>query len=717
MAEIDLVFLWHMHQPFYGDPVAGFYSMPWVRLHGLKGYYDLPLLLKQFPEIGFNINLTPSLLKQLRDYTELNIYDEYYHLSAKPSSELTPSEKIFLLRNFFLCRKDTMITPHRGYQRLLAKRGTQPGIDLERAALDFSSQEFTDLQTWFNLTWFGFKAREQYPELEELQIKDAQFSEQDKNRLLEIQREILARLLPLYRELWTQGRLEISTTPFYHPILPLLCDTEIAREASPGMTLPSRFSWPQDALAQVKSGLDYAEQTLQKRPEGMWPGENAVSDQALRIMAENGVKWANTDEQLLKKTRPGKNRAELVYHPCRFQDTALQVVFRDQEISDIISFNYSQLEPETAVADFLRRIDAIKKQLDRLGKPRGLVLIALDGENPWEAFPESGKEFLNLLFAKLAAEPGVKTSNLAQALKNYEPEPLYHLAPGTWIKGSFEIWIGHPEENQAWDYLNLVRRDAEENFKTASGPALELAKSELYAAEGSDWFWWYGDDFYSEIDTEFDNIFRTHLKNVYLALGKTPPLLLEEPVKFDHPVKLAQKPLGFISPIIDGRESSFYEWQDAGNFDVLKVLRGYYSQEPHFSKIFFGFDSLNLYLRLDPHRPEEVKDQLTVEIRFEKPWKVQIQFPYNLEAESHPKFRVILCQGKEECVFENDSIRKNKLFELAIPFSDLGFQASQEAWFRVYINKDDRQLARYPRDGLISFTIPGPDFESRMWNV
>lgn len=717
MAEIDLVFLWHMHQPFYGDPVAGFYPMPWVRLHGLKGYYDMPLLLEQFPQISFNINLTPSLLKQLRDYTELNIYDEYHQLSLKPAAELTPSEKIFLLRNFFLCRADTMILPHQGFQRLLAKRGTQPGTDLERAASDFSNQEFTDLQTWFNLTWFGFKARERFPELKELLRKGAGFSEDEKKRVLEIQRQILDGLLPLYRQLYSQGRLEISTTPFYHPILPLLCDTGVAYEASPGISLPSRFSWPQDAFDQVKSGLDYAEQSLGKRPEGMWPAENAVSDQALRIIAENGVKWANTDEQLLKKTRPGKNRAELVYHPYRFQDTDLKLVFRDQEISDIISFNYSQLDAETAVADFIRRLDAIKKQLDRLGRARGLVLIALDGENPWESFPESGREFLNLLFEKLAAEPGVKTTNLAQALKNYEPEPLYHLAPGTWIKGNFEIWIGHPEENQAWEYLNLVRRDAEEMFKSAQGPALELAKNELYAAEGSDWFWWYGDDFYSEIDTEFDNIFRTHLKNVYLALGKAPPLLLEEPVKFDHPVKLTQKPLGFISPIIDGRESNFYEWQDAGFFDVLKVLQGYYSQEPHFSKIYFGCDSLNLFLRLDPNRPEQIREQLTVEIRFEKPFVVQIKFPYNLEKEPHQKFSVRLCRSGEECVFENDSIRKNRIFELAIPFADLGFQAGQQAWFRVYVCKDDRELARYPRDGLVSFTIPGPDFESRMWNV
>jgi len=317
----------------------------------------------------------------------------------------------------------------------------------------------------------------------------------------------------------------------------------------------------------------------------------------------------------------------------------------------------------------------------------------------------------------LTKEPGIRVQTISKALEAHKAEQLNHLSPGTWIEGNFEIWIGASEENQAWDYLGQVRKDAEGLFKNASAPELELAKSELFAAEGSDWFWWYGDDFFSEIDTEFDNIFRTHLKNVYLALGKRHPIFLEEPVKFDHPVKLTAKPAGFISPIIDGRETSFYEWQDAGYYDVLKLRSGYYSQEPHFSRIYFGFDSNNLYLRLDPYRPEDIKDDLIVEIRFEKPELVQIKFPYQLEREEHQKFSVIVCQDRAECSFENDHIRKSKIFELAIPFSDLGFRPGQEAWFRIYVNTNGRPLDRYPRDGLISFAVPDQDFETRMWNV
>jgi len=717
MAEIDLVFLWHMHQPYYGDPVAGKYTMPWVRLHGIKGYYDMPLLLKEFPEVGFSINLTPSLMRQLREYVEKNIYDEFYDLSVKPASYLTTSEKIFLLRNFFLCRKDTMIMNYAPYQRLFFARGTRPGVDLERAATDFSVQEFLDLQVWFNLTWFGFKASEEYPEIQELRHKGSRFTEADKLHVLQLHKEILAKLIPLYKELWAGGQLEVTTTPFYHPILPLLCDSDIAREASPQMTLPPRFSHLADAHRQVKTGLEYMEETFGRRPVGMWPGENAVSDEALRIIAQNGVTWVNTDEQLLRKTRPNKSRSELIYAPYSFQDTQLKVAFRDQEISDIIGFNYSRLESEVSVADFMRRMDIIKKQAEKLGRSRALVVIALDGENPWESFPESGRDFLRALLGRLSSEPDIQVSTMSQALERYAPEKLEHLAPGSWIKGNFEIWIGGAEENKAWDYLGQVRKDFEEFSQTSSGAKIETARNELMAAEGSDWFWWYGDDFYSEIDTEFDNLFRMHLKNVYLALDKRPRLFLEDPVKFDHPVKLTTSPAGFISPIIDGRENNFYEWHDAGSFDVLRFWGGYYSQEPHFSKIYFGFDAVTLYLRLDPHHPEEIKEDLDVEIRFEKPRIVQLQFPYKLEKQATQKYKAIVCRDKEDCIFESDAIRKVTVFELAAPFADLGFASGEEVLFRVYLYSSGRAVTRYPMDGLIGFTVPDRNFEIRMWNV
>jgi len=717
MTEIDLAFLWHMHQPYYPDPLSGVYPMPWVRLHGIKGYYDMPSLLREFPEIKYTINLTPSLIYQLKEYLDKGVRDKYFLLSAKRASDLTQVEKVFLLKNFFLCRKETMIQPNLGYLRLLNKRGTRPGIDMEKASKEFSDQEFLDLQCWFNLAWFGFSALKEYPELNELKRKARNFSEDDKMYLLKLQMEILSKLIPLYQDLWNQGKLEISTTPFYHPILPLLIDTEIAREALPGVNLPPRFSWPEDARGQLKTGLDFMEQVFSRKPIGLWPSENAVSDDALKIIAETGLQWTNTCEQLLKKTKKGRARPDLVYHPYQFQESELKIVFRDQELSDLISFNYSQLEPEVSVTDFTRRLDGIRMQVEKLGKNRAFVLVALDGENPWESFPQSGYRFLSLLFQELSRKPEVHLTTVSEALKNYYPEKLEHLSPGTWIKGDFDIWIGAMEENKAWDYLGRVRKDAEQMFKTADPDAKRIAQSELFAAEGSDWFWWYGDDFYSDLDTEYDEIFRTHLRNVYLALGKIPPLFLEEPVKFDHPVRLTCQPVGFISPIIDGRESSFYEWQEAGCFDVLKVSGIRSTEDPIFSKIHFGFDLNHLYLRLDPHQPVNNNEDFFIEIHFEKPHPRRISFPYHLEKNPTQSFMLAQPGEWEEIALEKNSIRKDKIFELAVAFSELGFAPGDEIQFQVYVLLAGNVIATYPRDGLISLKVPDKDFESRMWTI
>ncbi len=717
MAELDLAFLWHMHQPYYPDPLAKVYPMPWVRLHGVKGYYDMAALLKEYPHAKYTINLTPSLMRQLKEYVDLGIQDEYWKLSVKKASELSMLEKIFLLKNFFLCRRETMIQPYPRYLRLLNKRGTRAGINLERSARDFSSADFLDLQVWFNLAWFGFTALKEYPELRELQNKGRDFREEDKIYILNLQLEIMKKLIPLYRELWNAGKLEISTTPFYHPILPLLCDSDIAREASPWIKLPPRFSHPEDANLQIKTGLEYLESCLGRRPVGMWPSENAVSDQALRILAENGVSWANTDEMLLRKIRPTRPRSELVYRPYAFQDTALKLVFRDQELSDLISFNYSKLEAPVAVADFSRRLDGIRKQAERTGRPRALVLVALDGENPWESFPESGHKFLSALCEELAKKDGCSMATVSEAISAHSPERLDHIAPGTWINGDFEVWIGGSEENQAWGYLGKVREELDPLLKTADAEARDAALSELFAAEGSDWFWWYGDTFYTDLDTEFDELFRTHLRNAYLALGRIPPLFLEESVKHDHPVRLTAPPVEFISPILDGRESSFYEWQGAGCFDVMKVTSTRYTEDPYFSKIFFGFDLDHLYLRLDPHRPELVTEDLKIEIHFEKPSPCRISFPYHLEKSPAQKYVLAKPGDWEELTLEKNTIHKEKVYELAALFSELGFAPGAEVWFQVHVLLGEQLLAWYPRDGLISFKVPDKDFESRMWTI
>ncbi len=716
MAVIDLVFLWHMHQPYYSNPIAKTYPMPWVRLHGVKGYYDIPLLLEEFPQLKMVVNLTPSLVKQIKEYSEENIIDDFFRLSQKPAEELNDIERIFLLKNFFLLKKETMIQPYPEYLRLLYKRGTRPIVDFGKKAKEFSAQELRDLQVWFNLAWFGFKAQKRFPEITELRKKGKDFSEEEKNHILELQKIILKELIDIYSRLQKEKRLELSTSPFYHPILPLLCDTEIARRASPEIKLPSRFAYPQDAKEQIQKGFLYIEKNLGSRPIGMWPSEASVSEQVLEICAEEKITWLATCEQIIEKTKKAR-RAELIYQPWRFRDTNLFVVFRDRALSDLISFTYGEIEAELAVSDLLRRLEGIKAEIEALGKSRALVVIALDGENPWENYPESGRDFLRKTFERLCKTEWINLSDLSSAITNYQPERIDHIEPGSWMEGKFEIWIGEPEENLAWEYLLKVRKDFDSLSQNADESALDLAKNELFASEGSDWFWWYGDDFYSEIANDFDEIFRTHLRNVYLALNQTPPLFLEQPVRFDHPVRLAKKPLGLISPVIDGRETNYYEWQEAGCFEVLKVLGAHYIEEPFFSAIYFGFDLHHLYLRLDPHQPQEVEQDIEVIVKFEKPTEAIISFPFHLEKLSQQKFILRKFNREKEISLESDLIRKEKIIELAVSFSDLGFSAGEEVWFRIEIKSQNQIIARYPQGGVIIFQVPSPDFETKMWNV
>lgn len=713
MTKLSVVFLWHMHQPYYRDMVTGRSMMPWVRLHAAKGYLDMARAVKD-TNARVVMNLTPCLVRQLQEEIE-GARDDFFVLSQKPAEELSPSERSFIIRLFFMADWETMVKPHDEYMRLLGKRGTRADADFDQIQKTFSDAEIRDLAVWFNLCWFGWYAIDRYPEIAELKRKGRNFSEGDKTRVLEIQLELEKEVLPCYRELWEQGLIEVSTTPNFHPILPLVYDTALADRCQPGIRLPQRFRHPEDAKAQVEDGLKLMEQALGRRPVGMWPSEGSVAPEIVPILLDAGVRWIGTDEDNLFKRVRGMRRDEALFHPWKTQDHGrwLNLFFRDHGLSDLIGFNYARQPARVAAEDLVRRFREIRGSLVRLGQDQGMVAVILDGENPWQAFPDGGRAFLYELYRRIEATDGIEMSTASDYLDLRPPNlELDQIGTGSWIRGNFSIWIGHPEDNKAWDYLGRVREDFARLSAGVSAETRRRAFDSIAAAEGSDWFWWYGDDFQSGMDCEFDYLFRTHLKNVYLMLGEEPPWFLNEPVLQEKPALAVEEPTDFISPVIDGRVTDYYEWRTAGRFDVTRSQGSMFQSFACLKNIYYGFDQENFFLRLDPSSPGSPGQTVRVSV-VSTPRKV-IVFP-------------LVAPTRAELFIEDDdglrpstdglSLAAGKIIELKAPFAVFGLKPPQEFHFRVEIMEGDNEVERYPRDGYISFPVPDENFDANYWSV
>jgi alpha-amylase/alpha-mannosidase (GH57 family) len=726
-----------MHQPMYKDPLSGRYIMPWVRLHSIKGYNDMLAILDGFPEVRQTFNLVPSMMAQIEDYTSGAASDIFLDLSRKPAAELTPDERAFILHNFFAANWDTMILPYPRYRELLEKRGRRISRDelSERQAL-FSTGEMCDLQTWFNLTWFGYAAREADADLRDLLKKGRGFTEDEKNLVLDRQLDLMRSLMPRYKEAQDAGRIEISVSPFYHPILPLLCDFESAREAMPGINLPGEeFRNPEDARRQIVSAISYYERVFGRKPRGIWPSEGSVSPEVLRIMAGEGLLWTATDEEVLLETIGKKRGPELIYAPYRVRlqdgddgDGGINVVFRDKSLSDLIGFSYSKSDPRAAAEDMVGHLHNIHRALDpRAGE--NLVSIILDGENAWEHYPDGGASFLSTLYSLISESDSLEAVTIGDYLENHPPRMnLGTIFSGSWIGHDFNIWIGRREDNTAWEMLARTRRhlEAEQQSRTDIEPAdLEAAWEAIYAAEGSDWFWWYGDDFSSEFDAEFDRLFRSHLKQVYRLLGDGAPSYLDEAIVNVGAARPTEQPSGFISPEIDGLVTHFYEWVGAGSLDVRKFGGAMSVSETCVSSIYWGFDLNTLFMRIDttigPH-DEELRDA-SISINFHGGQRTRLRLvpPGAESSENEAGGRVVIeratDEGEWEYVGESDRMAMNKVIELAVDFSTLGLSAGDGVDFHVAIHKGPIEIERWPRSGYIEFAVPGEDFEASMWTV
>ena len=733
--KIHLAILWHQHQPFYQDLKTGRAIMPWARLHATKDYYDMAAILDDFPQIRMTVNLVPSLLVQLQDFAEGRATDLWLEKTLQPAAELSEKDKCWVLENFFFCNWETMIFANPRYAELFEKRGKfASGAEIERIKSYFSVQDFLDLQVWFNLAWMDPMWREKDPLIAHLYKKARKFSEGEKTMLVEKQREICRLVVSKHKELWDQGRIEVSTTPFYHPILPLLCDTDEAQVAMPGSQKPrERFQHPEDAREQVRKALEYMERAFGRRPEGMWPSEGSVSDDAAAILAEAGVKWAATDEGILfNSLRLEQPHAavprETLYQPYAVETPKgkLRMVFRDHGLSDAIGFVYSRMDPQRAVDDFVHRLLRIADSVPD-DRP-ALVPVILDGENCWEYYSRDGHDFLRTLYGTLSGHPRIETTTVGSFLEKFPPDrALRKLWSGSWIGSNFAIWIGHPEDNRAWDLVSearhfltdFLKRHPEKN----EDPQTRLAWESLYIAEGSDWCWWYGDQNSTAHDAAFDELFRSHLKNIYSFLGQKPPDKLDIAIKAKEQKGQLIHPIRLIQPKIDGLVTNYYEWRAAGIYQAAASGGAMHQAEHFLAAFYFGFDLDRLYLRFDPKAVLKEIDlsEVKIKVAFMEPAGCELQVSWEPIAPGpepvlrfKPKALFLDAQGEAHLLKEAAAA---KVLELALPFSLLGMQPGAPLEFLIQVLNKGLLLESLPYQSSVKTQRPTEEFGSDIWSA
>jgi alpha-amylase/alpha-mannosidase (GH57 family) len=732
MKTVRVCFLWHMHQPYYTDPVSRSASMPWVRLHATKAYFDMAYLLDQFPHVHATFNFTPSLLLQLKEHGDGAIQDLFLEHAQRRAADLSQEEQAFLIRHYFSINWATMIRPFPRYHELLVKRGVNiDGQDLERLTRQFSSQDLLDLQVWFNLAWFGYGAVRRYPQLALLRAKNRGFTEEDKQEVLTLQRQTLQDIVPMYRRLAERGQIELTTTPFYHPILPLVLDSEHTRRARPDLPLPSRFRAPEDAEAQVRLAVDYHTATFGNRPAGLWPSEGSVCPELIPLLHRTGLRWLATDEGILARSLEASHipfhRQSHLYRPYRVGRAGEEVaiVFRDRDLSDGFGFLYHKTTAETAGEDVLRRLKQIALETPQHDV---LVPIILDGENPWEHYYEGGEHFLSHLyraFSHKALDEGdvcrVITATMSEALDATAEIPhLPHVHSGSWINQDFKIWIGHAEDNRGWELLNYTRSRLLEVSASLAPERAMAAWHELYAAEGSDWFWWYGDDFETEYKEEFDRLFRTHLRNVWTLAGLAPPDLLNQPLcerrRFMSREQVTQ-PLSLLRPTLDGMVTDFFEWRGAGTINPHPPLGAMWKAEGLFTAICYGYDFEHLYLRLDPVPSlSDQKATLCIECWFQTPVR-SYRLVISLSSPNHYVLAERSEDGRWQEISRLERIAWERVIELAIPFKELQIEEGQTLQMTLLVHEKGLEVARYPHHEPIAVTVPGPEFEATVWRV
>ncbi len=471
--------LWHMHQPYYEDLATGEHVLPWVRMHALKDYFGMVALAREFPELRLTFNLVPSLLVQLEAFAGNRARDWHLELGLRPAASLTTHDRATILAEFFHAPRDRMINLYPRYAELLRERD---------GGGSFADADFLDLQVWHKLAWVDPFYLDADPRVRRLLEQQRNFSEDDKLMLREVELEILQRVVPEYRAAAARGQVELSTSPFYHPILPLLCDTDIYLRTHPSAMVPRPpFRRPDDAVEHLTRARQCHARLFGREPDGLWPSEGSVSTATLELATRAGFKWIATDEAILGRTldrdfrRDAQGRLEspdALYrvYSAQTSDGPIGCFFRDHTLSDRIGFVYSSWDPEHAASDFVHRlVEGGRRFSSMTGGEEAIIPVILDGENAWEHYEGGGRPFLRALYSQLSRHPELTTITMSDAAAR-TAQPLPDIFPGSWIDANFYIWIGHADDQRAWRQL----REAREMFDRVARTSTPTDRGRAY---------------------------------------------------------------------------------------------------------------------------------------------------------------------------------------------------------------------------------------------
>src|SRR6202522_3135284 len=717
---MNLVLIWHMHQPQYRDPATGSYLLPWTRLHALKDYWGMVKILGEFPGVHATYNFVPLLAAQIEEYASGKFREPWFELAFAAADALKGEQKREILERAFQVN-DNYVQRWPRFAELQAR--VRSG-GAEACVAQFEARDWRDLQLLSQLAWMDEEYIAKDPIVNALAAKGKDYSEADKNALREKQLELIGAVLPEYRLAAERGQIEISTTPYYHPILPLLCDTDVAHVSNPHTPLPQpAFRYPDDAREHLVRARNYHQRVFGKPPAGLWPSEGSVSDASLEIAMDLGFKWFATDEGVLGRTRnegflrdPSgypENGPDL-YTPWKLERGGRLAYgfFRDHYISDLVGFVYSRMDAAAAAEDLYRRIRAIG---DR--EPSGrtaTVSVILDGENAWEYYPENGRQFLREFYRRVQNDPEIHALTADEAIEvNANAPVMTGIFPASWINANFDVWIGHREDVRAWDLLRDAREMYERVAKrgTSGAAAAQLARAyeAVLAAEGSDWTWWYGPEHGSANDAEFDDLYRKHLTEIYSALGEPAPDVLAHPIKKAPELGHREPPESYLDVTVDGRETSYFEWLGAGSYATdprggtmhgrARVPRGLY----------YGFGAKYFYLRVDP-MPDAIAEipdfQLRLTLWDSRETRIAVRV-------SKRKFAGCVLEQGGACLLHPETMVTaafGKIIEVGIARELFDLRARRQLLLRVALWEGGLPVEVLPVDGMLELVLGEENF-------